>query len=96
MSWFENALGNIKSPVVGKVEKDLNKLIVTLVKKHLVNGISEGFIWEESDLMKQARAEDAANAKRAKERLLGKHKAPKLVIKNVGDAFDAWSEMKSH
>ena len=96
LNWFENALGNIKSPVVGKVAKDLNKLIVTLVKKHLVNGISEGFIWEESDLMKQARAEDAANAKRAKERLLGKHKAPKLVIKNVGDAFDAWSEMKRH
>ena len=98
LSWFENALGNIKSPVVGKVEKDLNKLIVTLVKKHLVNGISEGFInesWKE-DAMKQARAEDAANAKRAKERLLGKHKAPKLVIKNVGDAFDAWSEMKRH
>ena len=96
LNWFENALGNIKSPVVGKVAKDLNKLIVTLVKKHLVNGISEGFIWEESDLMKQARAEDAANAKRAKERLLGKHKAPKLVIKNVGDAFDLWSGMKRH
>ena len=96
LNWFENALGNIKSPVVGKVAKDLNKLIVTLVKKHLVNGISEGFIWEESDLMKQARAEDAANAKRAKERLLGKHKDPKLVIKNVGDAFDAWGNMKRH
>ena len=96
LNWFENALGNIKSPVVDKVAKDLNKLIVTLVKKHLVNGISEGFIWEESDLMKQARAEDAANAKRAKERLLGKHKAPKLVVKNVGDAFDAWGNMKRH
>jgi len=96
LNWFENALGNTKSPVVDKVAKDLNKLIVTLVKKHLVNGISEGFIWEESDLMKQARAEDAANAKRAKERLLGKHKDPKLVIKNVGDAFDAWGNMKRH
>ena len=96
LNWFENALGNMKSPVVDKVAKDLNKLIVTLVKKHLVNGISEDFIWEESDLMKQARAEDAANAKRAKERLLGKHKDPKLVIKNVGDAFDAWGNMKRH
>jgi len=96
LNWFENALGNMKSPVVDKVAKDLNKLIVTLVKKHLVNGITEGFIWEESDLMKQARAEDAANAKRAKERLLGKHKDPKLVIKNVEDAFDAWGNMKRH
>ena len=98
LNWFENALGNMKSPVVDKVAKDLNKLIVTLVKKHLVNGISEGFINEswKVDAMKQAHAEDAANAKRAKERLLGKHKAPKLVIKNVGDAFDAWGNMKRH
>ncbi len=42
---------------------------MTLVKKHLVNGISEGFyLGKESDLMKQARAEDAANAKKSQKR----------------------------
>jgi len=105
LDWFENALGNTKLPVVGKVEKDLNSLIMTLVKKYLVTGVSEGVInedwdddddWDAGDMMKQALALDAANAKKAKERLLGKHKDPKLVIKTVDDAFDAWSDMKKH
>ena len=91
LSWFENALGNIKSPVVKKVEKDLNSLIMTLVKKYLVNGISEGFITEidwEAEKAKDKAFQAAARAKRMKK--------TKLVIKNVGDAFDAWSEMKRH
>jgi len=90
LSWFENALGNIKSPVVKKVEKDLNSLIMTLVKKYLVTGISEGWL---EDMQAQDRAyEKAARAKRLK-----KEKQPKkFVVRNVGDAFDLWSGMKRH
>ncbi len=86
LSWFENALGNIKSPVVKKVEKDLNSLIMTLVKKYLVTGISEG--WLEDEQAKDKAFQAAARAKRLKK--------TKFVVKNVGDAFDLWSGMKRH
>ncbi len=86
LSWFENALGNIKSPVVKKVEKDLNSLIMTLVKKYLVTGISEG--WLEDEQAKDKAFQAAARAKRTKK--------TKFVVRNVGDAFDLWSGMKRH
>ena len=90
LNWFENALGNIKSPIVKKVEKDLNSLIMTLVKKYLITGISEG--WLEDEQAKDKAFQKAARAKRLK-----KEKQPKkFVVRNVGDAFDLWSGMKRH
>ena len=90
LSWFENALGNIKSPVVKKVEKDLNSLIMTLVKKHLISKqITE--TWQDEI------EKDKAYFKAARAERLKREKNPKkLVVRNVGDAFDLWSGMKRH
>jgi len=90
LNWFENALGNIKSPVVKKVEKDLNSLIMTLVKKHLISKqITE--TWQDEI------EKDKAYFKAARAERLKREKNPKkLVVRNVGDAFDLWSGMKRH
>ena len=91
MSWFRNASHWGNGPEFKKVKKDFRDLIVKLVKKHLISKqITEG--WLEDMQAKDRAYEKAARAERLK-----REKNPqKLVVRNVEDAFEHWSNMKRH